>query len=416
MKRLSIYVFFVCFITTFSQNVFAWDDSGHKLTAYIAWERMTPKARETAIKLFMNAPEESQIMALHPTPPDLDISTYTIGTRSKLSKQREFFMIMAYWADIVRERKYPARYKFHRSTWHYLNVFWREVNGKIEIVPELKGDKENVVERLFHFDKLLRDASVNDADKAIGLAWVLHLAGDIHQPLHASGRVTESEPKGDQGANLFSLSPKDAPRKENLHWFWDSIVARSVARKNDASDMEYLAPIAQTMMKKYPFEKMKSRLKLGQFDQWLNESYLIAANKLYPKTLLRNEMPSNAYQKMSFQIAEEQIALSGYRMGEMLNQIFDQKMEVASDGVTPCKIIRRVHYPITKTSPSSQPLEIGLLNLCPPNKGMMARPMYSIMKDGKIIDLEYDVDRIFKTEAEAREYAKANGITDISIN
>ncbi len=33
-------------------------------------------------------------------------------------------------------------------------------------------------------------------------------------------------------------------------------------------------------------------------------------------------MPSEAYKKRAFQIAQEQIALAGYRLGEMLNQIF----------------------------------------------------------------------------------------------
>jgi hypothetical protein len=33
-------------------------------------------------------------------------------------------------------------------------------------------------------------------------------------------------------------------------------------------------------------------------------------------------MPSESYKKQAFEIAEEQIALAGYRMGEMLNQIF----------------------------------------------------------------------------------------------
>ena len=58
MKNLLIYVCLVCFVTIFSQNIRAWDDSGHKLAAYIAWERMSPKARETAIRLFLSAPEE----------------------------------------------------------------------------------------------------------------------------------------------------------------------------------------------------------------------------------------------------------------------------------------------------------------------------------------------------------------------
>lgn len=416
MKNLLVYVFLVCFVTTFSQKILAWDDTGHKITAYIAWEQMTPQAREMAIKLFLNAPEESQIIALHPTPPDLEISTYPIGTRSKAAKQREFFMIMAYWADIVRERKYPNRYKFHHSTWHYLNTFWREVNSKVEIVTELKGDQENIVERLFHFDQVLRDSTVKDADKAIALGWVLHLVGDVHQPLHASGRITESEPTGDQGANLFSLSPKDTPRnqQQNLHWYWDSIVARSVARKNDASDTEYLLPIAKTITKKYPFKLMQSRLAIGKFDRWQQESFQIASTGLYPQTLKRGELPSAAYQKMSFKIAEEQLAIAGYRMGEMLNRIFGGTQSASN--AQNCLIISKVRYPITQTNPSeTQTVEIGLLNLCPPNPGMMARPLYQTMVDGKVISREYEVVRIFKTESEAREYAANNGIKDVSF-
>ncbi len=418
MKCSLIYVFFLCFVTAFSQNIFAWDDTGHKIAAYIAWERMSPSAREKAIKILLNAPEDSQIMALHPTPPDIEISTYPIGARSKESKQRDFFMIVAYWADIVRERKYPNRNKFHHGTWHYLDTMWREVNGKVEVVQDETPDKENAVERLFYFDKVLKDSAAKDADKAVALAWILHLGGDIHQPLHASGRLSADDPKGgDQGGNTFSLSPKDAPRKENLHWFWDSIVIRSVARKADASDAEYLLPIAKKITKKYPFEQMQSRLAIGKFDQWQQESFQVASAKLYPSTLKRGEMPSENYRKMAFKIAEEQIALAGYRMGEMLNQIFGGNTAVASTSEGPCKIITKVRYPVTQTNPSeTQTVEIGLLNFCPPNKGMVARPLYQTIVDGKMISREYDVERIFKTEKEAREYAKANGITDVNIN
>ena len=417
MKKLIGYLFLITMVVVCSGKTFAWDDSGHKLVAYIAWEQMSPQVREKVINILMNAPEDSQIMAFYPTPVDADFSTYPIGARSKEAKQRDFFMVMAYWCDVVRERKYEKRYKYHHGNWHYLDTLWREVNGKVEVVKDENPDKENAVERLFYFDKVLKDSSAKDAEKAIALAWILHLTGDIHQPLHASGRLTAEDPKGgDQGGNTFSLSPKDAPRKENLHWFWDSIVVRTVARKNDMSDAEYLLPIAQKMMKKYPLAKMQSRLENEQFDKWQNESFQIASTKLYPSTLKRGEMPSAAYNKMAFGIAEEQIALAGYRLGTMLNQIFGQNNAVASNDEIPCKIIRKVHYPVTQTQPSSQPLEIGLLNLCPADKGMMQRPMYPFMKNGKVIDREYDVERIFKTEKEAREYAEKNGIKDISIN
>ncbi|MET0752163.1 MAG: hypothetical protein ABWZ66_02270 [Pyrinomonadaceae bacterium] len=81
----------------------------------------------------------------------------------------------------------------------------------------------------------------------------------------------------------------------------------------------------------------------------------------------------------------------------------------------PCKVIRKVHYPVTQKNPSSQPLRIALLDLCPENPGMVARPMLSFMIDGKITMREYDVVKVFKTEKEARKYAKKNKIEDISF-
>ncbi|HRH40999.1 MAG TPA: S1/P1 nuclease, partial [Pyrinomonadaceae bacterium] len=170
MKKLIGYVFLVVLMTAFSNKILAWDDSGHKLVAYIAWQQMTPQAREKVINILMNAPEDSQILTLYPTPVDADFSTYPIGARSKDAKQRDFFMVMAYWCDIVRERKLPNRYKYHHGTWHYLDTVWREVNGKVEVITEEKSDKENAVERLFYFDKVLKDSAAKDADKAIALA------------------------------------------------------------------------------------------------------------------------------------------------------------------------------------------------------------------------------------------------------
>ena len=408
MSNLLINVFFLINVTLFfSAPIFAWDEVGHKLIGYIAWQQMTPPARERAIKILRSSPE------------DADLSVFYLqNSRSEDANKLDYFMLATTWADIVRDRDFKVRFgKYHHGTWHYLDTFWKETNGKVEMLPDTESAKENAVERLFFFDKQLRDATVSDADKAIALAWILHLGGDIHQPLHASGRVTDVEPKGDQGGNTFLLTPKDGPREkqENLHWYWDSIVKRYILRKNDACDADYLPPIAQKMIKKYPLAKMQARLNIGKFDGWQQESFQIAASKLYPSTLIRYQTPSESYKKMAFQIAEEQIALAGYRLGAMLNQIFGETA-VATNLDEPCKIIRKVRYPVTQTNPSAnQTLEICLLNVCPPNKGMMARPLYSMMIDGKIFNREYDIDKIFKTEKEAREYAAQNGIKDVSF-
>lgn len=301
----------------FTNTTVAWDDAGHKLTAYIAWERMTPQVRERAFKILMSAPEDS----------DLNVF-YLQDSRSEAIKKMEFFEIAATWADIVRDRDFKVRYKnYHRGNWHYADTFWSGENGQVKVLPNPAGDEGGqAVNKLVEFDNVLKNPSASNTEKAIALAWVMHLSGDIHQPLHTSGRITALEPKGDQGGNLFQLTPEGTPREQavNLHWFWDSIVGRNIARKNDACDSDYLPAIAKRITKKYPFSKAQNNLKLEQFSEWQQENFRIASTELFPTSLKRNEMPSNSYKKRAFEIAEERLAVAGYRLGEMLNRILAQ--------------------------------------------------------------------------------------------
>lgn len=295
-------------------SVQAWDEVGHKITAYIAWQRMTPATRDRVIKVLLSAPEDSQLATFY--------AGY--GSRTLETRQRDFFMLVATWPDIVRDRAFPVRsQKYGHSNWHYSDTFWQVVDGKPVLLPK-PGEGGFAVEKLVDFDRIVRDSSASDADKAIAIAWLEHLIGDIHQPLHASGRVTDLEPKGDQGANLFLLTPKDTPRdkQENLHWFWDSIIQRNTPNTADACDADYIDPIAKKIIEKYPFDKMQGRLDLGNFDDWRKESYQIATTQLYPADLKRFEMPSEKYRKNAMKISEERMALAGYRMGELFNQIF----------------------------------------------------------------------------------------------
>lgn len=313
-KLLSKICLLLAFFVVLTTSASAWDDTGHKLSTYIAWKRLTPQARERITKIILNAPEDSDLSVF-----------YLQDSRSTAAKQRELFMTASIWADIIRDRKFKNRFeKYHKGDWHYADTFWRQTNGKVEILENFAEPKGKAVDQLFEFDKSMRDASVSDAEKAIAIAWFLHLAGDLHQPLHTSARVTELEPKGDQGGNLFELTPKDTPREDrvNLHWFWDSIVMRNIPRVNDACDSEYLPAIAQSIMKKHPFSKMQNRLKISKFNDWQTEGFQIAAKELFPATLVRFEMPPEKYKKRAFEIAQEQLALAGYRMSETLNQIF----------------------------------------------------------------------------------------------
>ena len=306
----------------FRSHVRAWDDAGHKTIAYIAWQQMPPEVRERAVKILMSAPE------------DADLSVFYLqDSRSADVKKRELFMIAATWADIVRDRKFKNRAeKYHHSNWHYDDTFWTFENGQVKILPNPSEDGGKAVEKLVEFDKILKDAAISDEEKAIALAWILHLGGDIHQPLHTSARITELEPKGDQGGNLFLLTPKDTPREqsENLHWFWDSILGRIVAR-NDRSDAEYISLLGEMMMRKYPPAEMQNRMEIGNFRQWQLEGFKLATTDVFSADLIRYETPSAKYRRNAFEVSEQQMALAGYRLGAMLNQIFGEKISSSGE-------------------------------------------------------------------------------------
>ena len=319
-KKATIPFLFLSVVLFSVSKARAWNDTGHKTIAYIAWQQMSPPAREKAINILMNAPEDSDLSVLYPK-----------DSRSEDVKKLDLFMLASYWADIVRDGKFKNRSeKYHHSNWHYADTFWRQENGQVKILPNPnEEDGGKAVEKLMEFDKVLKNASASDEEKAIALAWILHIGGDIHQPLHTSARVTELEPKGDQGGNLFLLTPKDTPREqsENLHWFWDSILGRIVAR-NDMTDAEYIPMLGETIMRKYPSSEMQNRLKLGEFGEWQKGSFQLATTEVFSPDLIRYEMPSAKYRRSAFQLAEHQIALAGYRLGAMLNQIFGEQTTV----------------------------------------------------------------------------------------
>lgn len=78
-----------------------------------------------------------------------------------------------------------------------------------------------------------------------------------------------------------------------------------------------------------------------------------------------------------------------------------------------CKVIRTVQYPVSQTRTKNQKMRIALLDLCPKDRGMVARPMLPVMINGAPEMFEYDVVRVFKNKKEAAKYAKENDIKDV---
>lgn len=302
-------------------NVQAWNATGHQVMARIAWDHMSPAARNRAIAVLRAAPEDACLLDMFPE-----------DARPLDVRQRDFFVGASTWSDIVRPRDEDTRpcTRFHNAGWHFINYFWEGISGGSgQDNPEDRHDLPisdmNIVERLTllrPFVVCATDACGTTAEeRAMMLAWMIHLVGDVHQPLHTSARVTPTEREGDRGGNLFRLDGSANPL--TLHSFWDGIVDRSIPRKQNERESVYIDRVAARITANHPRTRFDaSRLKAGDFKEWSKEGLALAKRSTYPRTLRRGQMPADAYRADAFRTSEEAIALAAYRLADLLERMF----------------------------------------------------------------------------------------------
>jgi hypothetical protein len=313
-------IFSLLFVLLLPQFAFAWNGTGHSVVAGIAWDNMTPAARLKAITLLQAAPQDACLRNLFPN-----------DSRPLAVRQREFFMRAATWSDIVRPKNNqdtrPCT-RFHRRDWHFINYFWEGISGGTggnapRDNKDIKTPEINAVERLKYFRPFvvcsLPACGTLLEERATTLAWILHLVGDIHQPLHTTARVTTSpgEQEGDQGGNLFKLDTSAS----QLHSYWDGIIDRSVSRQQSERDIDYFNRVAGTITQEHPRASMENRLRSGNFVAWSLEGFATTKSKVYPQSLQRGQLPSDTYRQSAFTTSKEAIALAGYRLADLLNQM-----------------------------------------------------------------------------------------------
>jgi hypothetical protein len=142
-----------------------------------------------------------------------------------------------------------------------------------------------------------------DALKSYDLSWLLHLIGDVHQPLHCTARFSSALPNGDQGGNLVKLNGNP----NELHAFWDAAVGAS-------SDLASIVSAANSL----------PAVSAGSMDAaaWVEESFAAAKSDIYKVPIGPGAGPftlTPAYKAAATTLANKRIALAGARLAKLLN-------------------------------------------------------------------------------------------------
>ncbi len=212
----------------FAPTVFSWGAEGHRITGNMAEEMLSPKARIVVNQL-------------------LDGGSLA---------EAAIFM------DVYREalkREIPGS-----ERWHFNNI---PVCGDppTEITCADNNCASAQIPR--HF-AILADTSKTKAERQQALRFLVHMVGDIHQPLHTAD-------DNDLGGNRKTIQMPGAEFPRNLHAAWDSDIVKLVTRGQTEQN------VAKDLIAKY-----KSRFKewmRGDVQAWMADSYGIAKRLVYGK-------------------------------------------------------------------------------------------------------------------------------------
>ena len=130
----------------------------------------------------------------------------------------------AIWPDLARGLKGPGmRREYHHRSWHFIDLpdfltpadeqaLKDQIKNHINLSFEVPSDPDaqksmNIMQAIAHSRSILFDPQAKPQDRALHLSWLIHLVGDLHQPLHTTALFSRHLfPVGDQGGNKIPLS------------------------------------------------------------------------------------------------------------------------------------------------------------------------------------------------------------------
>ncbi|MBC7868072.1 MAG: S1/P1 nuclease [Gloeobacteraceae cyanobacterium ES-bin-316] len=205
--------------------------------------------------------------------------------------------ISANWADFIKS---DTAYNY-LSNWHYINL--KAGLSKNEVISLLEKDTAtNAYTKINFLARELKNDNLAKADKILYLRMLIHLVGDVHQPLHV-GRPE------DLGGNRIRLLWFNEPY--NLHQLWDDVLVsfQKLSYTEYVTAINYTSPDQRRTWQQEPVSL------------WFYDSYEIAA-KIYADVKGNEDKLGYAYNFKYKSIMEEQLLKAGVHLAGMLNEIF----------------------------------------------------------------------------------------------
>lgn len=215
MMRLILLAACACF--ALPSPALAWNATGHSLIALMAYRELSDADQKKV----------QTILKAHP-----HYNEYLTNKIPANANRDEWIVMQAStWPDWVKgsgkDSSKDVKSKYNHSDWHYINIPIRMLEGaskedRAAIEKNIGDPKKKRGQILTIIPRALagmKSPKTTQEEKAVDLAWALHLIGDLHQPLHAATYFSKDSHDGDLGGNLFYVRRGSQPIR--LHSMWD---------------------------------------------------------------------------------------------------------------------------------------------------------------------------------------------------
>lgn len=308
MNRRLVVLLTLLLTAALNVPAYGWNGRGHMMVAAAAYLKLNQKTKDRVDALLKLNPDRPNWLILIPK-----------GTSAKDQKMM-VFMIAATFPDRIKSNsayhndgpsggnRPPTDGTADRNTgfddfarhkyWHFVDTPFSTDGTALGEIPS-----PNAQTQITAFRAVLASDST-DALKAYDLSWLLHLVGDIHQPLHCAARFSKALPDGDQGGNLVKL--KGSPNE--LHAFWDAGVGTDSSLKSIIAAAKSLPAVSA-----------------GNLDAaaWTEESFEAAKSDAYKKPPIGPGTGpftlTASYKTNATRLAKKRVALAGTRLAKILN-------------------------------------------------------------------------------------------------
>lgn len=246
-------LFLLCLI---SISTFGWGPTGHRATGWIASKYLNKKAGKAIERIL-----RGQSLAMAST-----------------------------WMDEVRS---DSTFDY-MVDWHWVTIPYGQTYDQTTKNPN--GDIIQTLERIINE---LKSKNLSEAEQAQRIRILIHLVGDIHQPLHVGA-------KNDRGGNDAKVMWFRT--ESNLHRVWDSDMI-------DDTKLSY-TELAQSL--DIPTEDKLRAWQRNSVREWANESQSFQ-KEVYD---IGNGKLGYRYSYLNLPIVRQRLLQAGVRLAGILNEIY----------------------------------------------------------------------------------------------